>query len=385
MIGGQFAISIFMLASVLVMYFQNRLVEESSNIFPKSNIVVLERVGVDDIRRRHEILRRELLALPGVDHAGYSSQVPFEQSNSAREVSRRKGDAAAGILVNTVSIDEGFLATYDMPLLGGRVLSRDIANDVETDESEQINVLVNEMAVRSLGFASAAEAIGQSFFTLPDEQSDDLPVRHTIVGTLPDRNFLGLQNKVKPMVFTLEPQTLKTASLRVRGENLSQTVQDIEGVWDRVNPDYPIQLRFLDEVFDDVFVIFGTMNKVVAGFALVALSLALIGLFGLAAFMAERRTREIGIRKVLGARVDQIARLLIWQFSKPVLWSLLVAMPLAYLASGIYLNFFSERIGTLPLIIGLASVIGLVTAWLIVAGHAFRIAAASPIQWLRYE
>jgi len=210
-------------------------------------------------------------------------------------------------------------------------------------------------------------------------------VQHTIVGTLPDRNFLGLQNKVKPMVFTLEPQTLKTASLRVRGENLSQTVQDIEGVWDRVNPDYPIQLRFLDEVFDDVFVIFGTMNKVVAGFALVALSLALIGLFGLAAFMAERRTREIGIRKVLGARVDQIARLLIWQFSQPVLWSLLVAMPLAYLASGIYLNFFSERIGMLPLIIGLASVIGLVTAWLIVAGHAFRIAAASPIRWLRYE
>ena len=127
------------------------------------------------------------------------------------------------------------------------------------------------------------------------------------------------------------------------------------------------------------------MNKVLAGFALVALSLALIGLFGLAAFMAERRTREIGIRKVLGARVDQIVRLLVWQFSIPVLWSLLVAMPVAYAASGLYLNFFSERITVLPLIIALASVMGLVMAWLIVAGHAIKIASASPIQSLRYE
>jgi putative ABC transport system permease protein len=127
------------------------------------------------------------------------------------------------------------------------------------------------------------------------------------------------------------------------------------------------------------------MNRVLAGFALVALSLALIGLFGLAAFMAERRTREIGIRKVLGARVDQIVRLLVWQFSIPVLWSLLAAMPLAYMASGLYLNFFADRIIALPLIIALASVMGIVTAWLIVAGHAVKIATASPIQSLRYE
>jgi putative ABC transport system permease protein len=127
------------------------------------------------------------------------------------------------------------------------------------------------------------------------------------------------------------------------------------------------------------------MNNVLAGFAFVALSLALIGLFGLAAFMAERRTREIGIRKVLGARVDQIVRLLVWQFSIPVLWSLLVAMPLAFAASGQYLNFFDDRITMLPLIIILASVMGLVAAWLIVAGHAVKIATASPIQSLRYE
>jgi putative ABC transport system permease protein len=367
------------------MYFQNQQVEKSSNIFPRSGIVLLERVGVDEIRQRHETLRQQLLAIPGIENVTYSSQVPFEQSNSTTEVSRIKGDASAGVMMNRVGIDEGFLATYDIPLLSGRLLSRGFANDVETEESKQLNVIVNQLALKSLGFDSAEAALGQSYFRVRDEDEGEDLTQYTIVGTMPDQNFKGLHNKIKPLAFLLAPESTRVASIRVRGENLVQTLADIESVWEQVNPDYPIQQKFLDDVFAEVYIIFKTMNKVLAGFALVALSLALIGLFGLAAFMAERRTREIGIRKVLGARVDQIVRLLIWQFSIPVLWSLLVAMPVAYLASGMYLNFFAERITMLPLIIGLASVMGIVTAWLIVAGHAMKIATASPIESLRYE
>ncbi|MEH6634548.1 MAG: FtsX-like permease family protein [Halioglobus sp.] len=385
MIGSQFAIAIFILASVLVMYFQNQQVERSSNVFPKDNIVILERVDVDDIQQRHETLRQQLLALPGVENVSFSSQVPFEQNNRAQLVSRIKGDEAAGLMLNNVSIDEGFLETYDIPLLGGRLLTRSVANDVRNDESEQVNVLVNQLAIQSLGFDSAETALGQSYFSTPSETNDDPLVQYTIVGHVPDQNFLGLHNKIKPMAFIVDPESNRVASVRVKGVDLSNTLADIEAVWQRVNPDYPIQQRFLDDVFAEVYVMFKNMNWVLGGFAAVALSLALIGLFGLAAFMAERRTREIGIRKVLGARVGQIVRLLVWQFSIPVLWSLLVAMPLAYAASGIYLNFFSERITMLPLIIVLASVMGIVTAWLIVASHALKIALANPIQSLRYE
>jgi putative ABC transport system permease protein len=386
MIGTQFAISIFMLASVLVMYFQNQQVEKSSNIFPKSNIVILERVNVDDIKQRHATLRQQLMAIPGVENATYSSQVPFEQSNSSSEISRIKGDKAASMQLTRVIIDEGFLETYDIPLERGRLLSRGIANDVETEESEQVNVLLNRLAIESLGFDSPEAALGQSFFRIRDEDDEEeIQTQFTIVGSVPDLNFKGLHNKIKPMAFILSSEYLRVASVRIQGENLSQTLKEIERVWEEVNPDYPIQQRFLDDVFAEVYIIFKTMNRVLAGFALVALALALIGLFGLAAFMAERRTREIGIRKVLGARVHQIVRLLVWQFSIPVLWSLLVAMPAAYAASGLYLDFFAERITMLPLIIALASVMGIVTAWLIVAGHAVKIASASPIQSLRYE
>ena len=116
-----------------------------------------------------------------------------------------------------------------------------------------------------------------------------------------------------------------------------------------------------------------------------ALSLAIIGLFGLAAFMAAQRTKEIGVRKVLGASSAQIARLLVWQFSKPVMWALAAALPAAYFASNIYLDFFADRIESPILILAIAGAIAIMLAWSTVAGHAFRIARANPVLALRYE
>jgi len=120
-------------------------------------------------------------------------------------------------------------------------------------------------------------------------------------------------------------------------------------------------------------------------FAFVAMSLALIGLFGLAAFMATQRTKEIGIRKVLGASATQIVRLLVWQFSTPVLWALLFALPGAYFATQGYLNFFSERIGSPVLVLIVTGSIAVLLAWGTIAAHAIRIARANPIRALRYE
>ena len=158
-----------------------------------------------------------------------------------------------------------------------------------------------------------------------------------------------------------------------------------EDAWDRVVPEYPIQGQFLDAVFDDVYIILKSMNMALAGFAFVALALASVGLFGLAAFMAAQRTKEIGMRKVLGASTSQIARLLVWQFSTPVLWALAVALPGAYFASTTYLNFFAERIESPILVLVIAGALAVALAWSTVAGHAIRIARSNPILALRYE
>jgi putative ABC transport system permease protein len=163
------------------------------------------------------------------------------------------------------------------------------------------------------------------------------------------------------------------------------TVEAVEKTWQRVIPDYPMQGRFLDETFDDVYKILKYMNMALAGFAFVALSLGLIGLFGLAAFMAAQRTKEIGVRKVLGASSAQIARLLVWQFSKPVMWALAVALPAAYFVSNIYLGFFADRIQSPIVILVIAGAVAIMLAWSTVAGHAYRIARANPVLALRYE
>jgi len=383
MIGAQFAISAFMLSIVAIVYMQNEKVKEASYEFPRSEIYGLTRLGLESIQERLETLRFELEALPNIDNVAYSSQVPYEQNNSTTNVTAQAGDEAGKFSIQLLRMSPEFLAAYDIPLLAGRNLSRDIANDkLVQEETEVLNVLVNEMALDRLGITSPHEAINQRFYDLDDEN----PLREfVIIGVVPTQNIVGLFNSEKPWFYTYQPEAFREASIRISSGNMMDTVEAIEEVWELVIPEYPMQGRFLDEVFDNVYNILKYMNMALAGFAFVALSLALIGLFGLAAFMAAQRTKEIGVRKVLGANSLQIARLLVWQFSRPVLWALALALPAAYFAANVYLDFFADRINSPILVLLVAGGIAVIFAWGTVAGHALRIARANPILALRYE
>ena len=382
MIGVQFAISAFMLAVVSIVYVQNEKVKESSYVFPRSEIYTLGRLSIDGVRERLDTLKYELEAIPNVDSVSFSWQVPYEQNNSTRNVSLKPGDEAGKMSFHVLNMTPDFFATYDIPVLYGRGLSRDVANDRGKGEDETLNVVINELAAERLGFASAEAAIKQRFYLVSNE---GINTEYVVVGVVPTQNIVGLFNEVKPFMFTYATDVLRIGSVRITGGNMMDTIAEIEDAWDRVIPEYPMQGRFLDEVFDDVYNILKYMNAALAGFAFVALALALIGLFGLAAFMAAQRTKEIGMRKVLGASTMQIARLLVWQFSTPVLWALAVALPAAYFASTQYLNFFAERIDSPILVLIVAGALAVMLAWSTVAGHAIRIARANPIVALRYE
>lgn len=382
MIGAQFAMSAFMLAVVCIVYVQNEQVQRSSYEFPRSEIYTLDRLRIEGISDKLDTLRNELLTLPNVDSVAFSSQVPFEQSNSQASATMQPGDESTLFSYHRMQLTPEFFGTYDIPILAGRMLSRDISNDMRTDETEIVNVVVNELAMTQMGFASYSDAINQRFFS----DNPDTTVREfVIVGIVPTQNIVGLFNEEKPWVFTYRPDQLRIGSIRITGGSIMDTIDSIEDVWDRVVPDYPMQGQFLDDVFEDVYSILRLINVVLAGFAFVALSLALIGLFGLAAFMAAQRTKEIGVRKVLGASSLQIARLLVWQFSMPVLWALFIALPAAFFASSQYLNFFADRIDSQIPILLIAGLIAVVLAWTTIAGHAIRIARSNPISALRYE
>ncbi|MEM1144009.1 MAG: FtsX-like permease family protein, partial [Pseudomonadota bacterium] len=282
-----------------------------------------------------------------------------------------------------VRVDDQFVPTYEIDLVAGRNVDSKLSADVVREGVLAANVLVNEMAARELGFGEPAAALGKIFDDRPEERE---PRAYTIVGVLPDQNFQGFHNEIRPMILPQTEEYLRIGSIKVTaGTPMHKVLSDVEAAWLRVVPAYPIQTEFLNDTFGEVFSIFALSTRVLGGFALIALLLSTIGLFGLAAFMAQIKTREIGIRKVMGASVPQIVQLLIWQISRPVMWSLLLALPLAYLASDTYLNFFADRISAPSGIVLGAGVVAVLFAWSIVAVHAVRIAHANPIAALRYE
>jgi putative ABC transport system permease protein len=342
----------------------------------------MDRLFVEGIRDRLDTLKYELEAIPNVSTVSFSSQVPYEQNNSQRSVSLQPGDEAGQVNLHTMEMSPDFLQTYDIPLLAGRGLDRNISQDLVKEDSTTINVLINELAVTNLQFGTPNDAINQRFYRLDDDGNS---TEYIVVGVVPTQNIVGLFNEVKPWMFAYDPSALRIGSIRIEGGNIMDTVEEIEAAWKRVVPEYPLQGQFLDEVFDDVYNILKYMNMALAGFAFIALALASVGLFGLAAFMAAQRTKEIGMRKVLGASTSQIARLLVWQFSMPVLWALAIALPAAYFASTQYLNFFAERIESPVLVLIVAGALAVTLAWSTVAGHAIRIARSNPIMALRYE
>ena len=378
----QFSISIFMLAMVLVMFLQNRKIEESRHIYPTTKIIALKRLDVESIQSRLETLRNELLNIPGVEKVAYSSMLPFQQSNSAFGVGPVAGDEDQSMLMTQVIVDSHFLSTYNIPLLAGRTLSDDISADTVRDGLAVANVILNELGAQQLGFGTPAEAVGRVFYDFSESRE---PRAYTVVGVTPNQNFQGFHNQIKPTAFYIYPPRLRFGSIRVNNVGMAETLQSVETVWEDLITDYPMQSAFLEDDFQESFEVYTGLSFVVGGFAFVAMALSMIGLFGLAAFMTETRTKEIGVRKVMGASITQIARLLIWQLSRPVLWALLFALPTAYFASGMLLRFFAERITMTAAIVAGAGVVAVLFAWMIVGIHALRIARANPIKALRYE
>ena len=380
MLGVQFAISIFMLAIVLVVYFQNAKLQESGDIFPRSQIVSIQRLNVPEIQSRLEVIRNEVSAIPGVTGFGYSSQIPFQQSNANLRITPVYGDDSNISTPLQVSVMPGFFDVYDIPFLKGRQLGEEVSGDTMKKDVHNVNVVVNKLMLETLGFDMASEK--PVFYDYPT--TDDSHT-YSIVGVIPDQNFRGFHNQIKAMVFLMNPAYLQVASIRIEGRDMQATLSDVEKIWDKIVPEYPVQLKFLNETFNDIFKIYSAMTMTLTGFAFIAMTLSMVGLFGLAAFMVEQRTKEIGIRKVMGANLAQLIRLLIWQFSKPVMWASLIALPAAYFASNTYLDFFADRLPMPGAFIAIAGVLGVLISWAIVSIHAMRIAKTNPIHALRYE
>jgi putative ABC transport system permease protein len=234
----------------------------------------------------------------------------------------------------------------------------------------------------------AGLAIGKSFGSseIVDWEKGQWVERNgQVIGVLKDFHFESLHEEIVPTVYFVAPNMAWNAVVRIRPENIASTMKFLEGKWEELNPGQPFEYRFLDEAFDALYRNEKRQGEIFGTFALLAILVACLGLVGLASFAAEQRTKEIGIRKVLGASVPGVVSLLSREFLKLVLLANLVAWPIAYFTMKKWLEDFAYRIdiGALPFFIGAA--IALLITLITVSFQTIKAAVANPVEALRYE
>jgi putative ABC transport system permease protein len=243
--------------------------------------------------------------------------------------------------------------------------------------------VLNEYAARKLGFKSPQDAVGKVLKSELFEPGTGM-VNINIIGIVGDSRFRTVRTPIDPIMFMDVKKGPAYMIVRYRGDPV--TVESaIERQWKQITNEVPFQAKFSEDIIRELYKAEDSRAQIFAAFSLLAVIIGCLGLFGLAAFTAERRTKEIGIRKVLGARTRDIVRLLVWQFSRPVIIANIIAWPVAWWLMRDWLNGFDQRIPLTPIPFVIAAAIALGIAIATVVGHAVKVARANPIHALRYE
>ncbi|RYE02489.1 MAG: FtsX-like permease family protein [Sphingomonadales bacterium] len=390
----QFAIAIGLIASTWVIYSQTRYVETVDPGYRRDGLIQIDAAWRFAGSDRYDAARRELLAVPGVVAAGRTNLGVAAQNKSILAI--RAPGAPDNLSIGVYAIDPDFFRTMDMRLLAGRLLGDAQASDrivrAEDEAADAalaaqrvaggINVVINRNAAALLGYESPQAAIGK---TIKAGLDGAAMVPSTIVGVVEDTRIRTARDPIEPIIYAYDPGNTSQVIVRYAAARPGDVMAGINKVWRQFEPEIPYQGRFAEEIIAEVYAAERARGALFASFAGLAVLIACLGLYSLASFTTERRTKEIGIRKVLGAKVRHIVQLLVWQFSKPVVLANLLAWPIAWWAMREWLNGFDVRIPLTPGPFVLAGAIALAIAVATVAGQSIRVARTNPIHALRYE
>jgi putative ABC transport system permease protein len=385
LVVAQFAVAIGLIASTAIIWSQTRFVEQVDPGYRRDGLVQIANAWRFTQGSEYESARSAMLAIPGVT-ATARAGIGLGSPETSVRLMRALG-APEHVSMGFYSVDAEYLRTMDIGLLAGRLLGDRFAADRVTGSTGElaargINVVVNRSAARMLGHRRPEAAIGQ-IVEVAFDGFTMVPAR--IAGVVDDTRFRTAREAIEPMVFAYDPEKTNQVLVRYASARPGEVMAALNRVWRRFEPEIPFEARFADDIVRELYAAERGRTILFAGFSLLAIAIACLGLFGLASFTTERRTKEIGIRKVLGARVRDIVRLLAWQFSKPVILANLAAWPVAWWAMRDWLNTFDSRIALTPGPFVLAGLLALAIAVATVAGHALRVARLNPIHALRYE
>ena len=337
-------------------------------------------------------LGREASSVPGVKAVACTSSAAIQPSG-ANTVGIMKDHSLQTMGVGQVGV--GFFELHGLRPVAGRFFSKDRGEDVLLDRPGagpdlQPSVVLNETAARQLGYAKPQDAVGKTVDWMRSvagapPSAFPTPRPSQVIGVVPDFTLGSIRGAIPAAMFYVDPARLPLVTLKLDRDRIPEALQDLGRLW-RVTghegpPDFTFESQTVQNLYKDVI----TQEIAIGICAGLAIVIACLGLFALAAFTTERRTKEIGVRKAMGASTLDVVRLLLWQFTKPVLWANLIAWPLAFWAMDQWLGGFAYRVDLPPWLFAAASIAGVSIAWITVSIHAWLAARAKPATALRYE
>ncbi|MCP4723760.1 MAG: FtsX-like permease family protein [bacterium] len=368
----QLVISVSLIICTWIIYQQNSFILNSELGFDEEQIVVLQTGRREDVKTRVRILEEEIRQNPGVVNVSASVRTPgrrpFWRNMALAEGSEEDRKSRS---VQYLATDYGFIDTYKMEILAGRDFSR------EHPEDEGSTFILNETAIRLLGFCFPEEAIGRQVIQSRREGK--------IIGVVRDYHFVSMHTEIAPIVMNIYPNNLYTVSVKINTENISNTLGSLEKSWKKVLPDMPFKFFFLDEAYSSYYHSERKSGKLMSTFTVISILITCLGLFGLASFSADRRRKEIGVRKVLGASVPVICNLMIHDYLRWIVIANLIAWPIAYFTSNIWLQSFAYKINIGLMVFILSGLITFLIVIITIGYKSMKAAKENPVKSLRYE
>ncbi|WP_057940105.1 ABC transporter permease [Algoriphagus resistens] len=367
----QFSLSIALIAGTIIVYSQVSHLLDKDMGFDKEHMVVVDYNYDEQVNNVSSSLENELEKNPNILSVAFSRSVPGSHfPNAGTTIEGLDGEMVErGQAIFQVGLD--FIDHYGLELVAGRSYSRDYPSDSTSA------LVINEAAARQYGYSNPADIVGKKF--------DQWGRAGEVIGVVKDFNYISLHNTVEPLTLPFEAYASRYVSLKVKGENLSATLAQIESVWKELAPHRPFIYSFLDEDFNKQYEADFRFRQIFTTFSVLAILIACLGLLGLATYTAEQRTKEIGIRKVLGANIGSIVGLLSKDFIKLVLIAIVVATPLAWYAMNKWLEGFAYQVSIHWWIFLIAGALSIVVALLTISFQSIKAAMMNPVKSLKSE
>lgn len=368
----QFSLSIFLIIGTIVVYNQLIYMQNKSLGYDKEHVLYFSSRG--ELSKSYQTIKKEFMKTNGVVNVSGSNHSPSQIGSNSGGVDWEGKDPEQSVLIGTAAIDFAYTKTLKIDMVAGRGFSEEFQSDLPSDSTGKF--LVNEEIVKLMGIENN-DAVGARF--------DFMGIHGSIVGVMKNFHFNSMRTKIEPLAMALAPEYISYLIVRIESGEISNTINRMKNVWESIVPQYPFEYRFVDEDFERLYKTEERMVDLLKYFSVMAIIIACLGLFGLASFMAEKRKKEIGVRKVLGASELKLAYLLCSEFMLLILASSVIAWPISYFVLSGWLENFAYRTDLAIWVFMLSGILTLVIALLTVGYQAIKAALANPVDSLRNE